>query len=390
MRFDANVSILFPRLPVLRRPAAAAAAGFDAIEMWWPFGSETPSGREVDDLVDAVGEAGVRVVLLNLPTGDPDADEHGLVALAAEQPRFRAQVDAAVNVARRLGASIVNCHFGNPPPGAARPALDAMAAENLAFAAQRCADVGSQLVIEALNPTDFPRYGLTRLADAVELVRRAGDAMAGDTAAARPRILFDAYHVELAEGDVASRFAAAAPWTGHVQVADAPGRGRPGTGRIPFDRLFAALERAGYGGYVGLEYRPSADPADTFAWLTENSGHASRGDASRPPPAGHARPRRGIRPMAEHLATHAIERRRGPFGDRPAPTIDAMLDDFAPVLPRAREPISSEVTRRLLDYLISGQIKPGERLPSERSSRRPWASGARTCDRRSSRSRCSG
>ncbi len=262
MRFDANLSILFADRPLLEGPAAAAAAGFDAVELWWPFADAVPAPRDVDDLAEAFGQAGVRLVLLNLLTGDPAAGEHGLLSLASERPRFRDNVDAAAEVVRRLGGSIVNSHFGNVAPGSDRSTLEATAVENLAFAARRVAAAGATLVLEALNPTDFPRYGLNRTADAVDLVRRAAT-----LTEAPVRILFDVYHVQRAEGDLIAKIRDFAPEIAHVQVADAPDRGRPGTGEIAFDRVFAALEEAGYGGYVGLEYRPSADPDDTFSWL---------------------------------------------------------------------------------------------------------------------------
>lgn len=262
MRFDANVSILFPDVPLLGRPAAAAAAGFDAVEMWWPFGAPVPAPREVDDLVEAFGAAGVRLVLLNLDLGDPTAGQHGLLSLAAERSRFRDNVDAAAEVVHRLGGTIVNSHFGNPPSDASREALEETAIANLAFAAPRVAAAGAMLVLEPLNPADFPRYGLTRTAEAVALARHA------TTAGGAPvRVLFDIYHMQRAEGDLITRIRAFAAEIGHVQVADAPDRGRPGTGEIAFERVFAELERAGYDGFVGLEYRPSPDPGDTFSWL---------------------------------------------------------------------------------------------------------------------------
>ena len=262
MRFDANLSILFPDLAMLDRPAAAAAAGFDAIELWWPFAGPVPGAHEVDDLVDAVGSARLRLVLVNLWLGDPTAGEHGLVALPGSTPRFRENVDAAAEVVRRLGGSVVNCHFGNPPPDLPREVLEATAIENLAYAAPLMAAAGAALVIEPLNSIDFPRYGLTRVAEAVDLTRRATAASGVPV-----RILFDVYHVQRAEGDLVARIRAFAPDIGHVQIADVPDRGRPGTGEIAFDRVLEALEAAGYAGFVGLEYRPSPDPGDTFAWL---------------------------------------------------------------------------------------------------------------------------
>ena len=262
MRFDANLSILFPDVPLLGRPAAAAAVGFDAVEMWWPFEAPIPTPHEVDGIVEAFVAAGVRLVLLNLDLGDPAAGQHGLLCLSSERSRFIDNVDAAAEVVRRLGGTIVNSHFGNPPAGEAREALEETAIASLAIAAPRIAAAGALLVLEPLNPTDFPRYGLTRVEDAVMLARRATDA--GGTPV---RILFDIYHVQRAQGDLITRIRAHAADIGHVQVADAPDRGRPGTGEVAVSRVLAELERVGYEGFVGLEYRPSADLEDTFSWL---------------------------------------------------------------------------------------------------------------------------
>jgi hydroxypyruvate isomerase len=262
MRFDVNLSILYPEIPLLDRPAAAAAAGFDAVELWWPFAEPVPAARDVDDLVEAFGAAGMRLVLLNLDLGDPAAGHHGLVGIAAERVRFHDNVDAAAELVRRLGGSIVNCHLGNVPPGASRDDLVSTAVPNLALAGERVASAGATLVVEALNPVDFPRYGLHRTEDAVALVTAA----AGHTQAPI-RILFDIYHVQRTEGDLIARIRAFSPYFGHVQLADSPDRRRPGTGEIAFERVLPELEWAGYRGYVGLEYHPSPDPADTFAWL---------------------------------------------------------------------------------------------------------------------------
>ena len=286
MRFDPNLSILFPDLPLLERPAAAAALGFDMAELWWPFDGPVPAGRDVDDLAEAFGAAGVGLVLLNLWLGDPSAGQHGLVALPGERARFRDNVEAAVAIAGRLGGTVINSHYGNLTADLARSALDETAVENLAFAAERAASVGATLVIEPLNPVDFPRYGLRRTQDALDLADRVL-AQAGATV----RILFDVYHVQRTEGDLIARIEAHAGRFGHVQIADVPGRFRPGTGEIAFERVLPALERAGYDGFVGLEYRPSPDPAETFAWLPADRRRSRPGGAPAAPrrPEGSAR-----------------------------------------------------------------------------------------------------
>jgi hydroxypyruvate isomerase len=263
-RFDANLSILFPDLPLLERPGAAVAAGFTAVEMWWPFDDPVPTPRAVNELVVAVQAAGVRLVLLNLWLGDRAAGQHGLLSVAEVEPLFLANVDAVAEIVARLGGTIVNSHVGNLPDGADREAFLERVVAGLALAAPRVAAAGATLVVEALNPADFPRYGLHQTVDAVALARRASDACG-----TRVGILFDSYHVQRSEGDLLGPLDVAAGWIAHVQIADVPGRGRPGSGAIDYERFFAALERSGYDGFVGLEHLPSADPADTFAWLAE-------------------------------------------------------------------------------------------------------------------------
>ncbi|MDA8202806.1 MAG: TIM barrel protein [Chloroflexi bacterium] len=278
MRFDANISILFPGLPVAEQLTAAAATGFDAIEMWWPFAVDVPSDREVDRLVGAVRDAGLALVCLNLALGDRAAGQHGLVAVPGARHRFRDHVDVAVGIAGRLGGRVLNALYANVPPDVPREQLDDIAVENLAFAAIRARSVGAIVALEALNPVDFPRYGLHRTAQSVALADRVQE-----EADAEVGILFDVYNVQRSEGDLIARIDAHAARFVHVQIADVPGRLRPGTGEVAFDRVLPALERAGYDGFVGLEYRPSPDPNDTFAWLPSAE---RRSGASAGPRAG--------------------------------------------------------------------------------------------------------
>jgi hydroxypyruvate isomerase len=272
MRFDANISILFPDLPVLEGPAAAAAAGFDAVELWWPFEGPVPAAREVDELVAAFTSAGVRLVMLNLWLGDRQAGQHGLLSAAGARSAFLDNVDVVADIVRRLGGTIVNSHFGNVEVDADREVLAEAAVTGLALAAPRIAAAGATLVIEALNQFDFPRYGVQRTCDALALAQRAREASGTPVG-----ILFDTYHVQRTEGDLFGPLAEAAGYIAHVQLADVPNRGRPGSGAIDFGRLFEELERSAYDGWVGLEYLPSTDPADTFAWLR------AYGEDSRPP-----------------------------------------------------------------------------------------------------------
>jgi hydroxypyruvate isomerase len=221
-----------------------------------------PTGGEVDGLVAAIEAAGLRLVLLNLWLGARQAGQHGLLADAQAEPRFLDNVDVVAAIVARLGGTIVNSHVGNVPEGVAPAELIDRAVLGLALAAPRIAAAGATLVVEALNPFDFPRYGLRTTADAVSLASRASEA-----AGTRVGVLFDAYHVQRTEGDLLAPLQAAGTSIAHVQVADVPGRGRPGSGTIDFEGFFGALGGSGYEGWIGLEHLPSADPADTFAWL---------------------------------------------------------------------------------------------------------------------------
>jgi hydroxypyruvate isomerase len=262
MRFDVNLSILFPGMPLSERLAAAARAGFDAVEMWWPFAQDVPPDSEVESLVEAISASGLALVAFNMTTGDAAAGEHGLVSLPGQRLRFRDNLDVAVALAERLGTPIIHAPFGNTPSDAPRDAVQQVVVENLAMAADQAARVGAQIVVEPLNPNDFPRFGLHRVEEALEIL----DLVKAETGAV-VGVLFDVYHIQRSQGDLIARIQAYADRFGHVQIADVPDRLHPGSGEVAFERVLPVLEQVGYQGYVGLEYRPSADPAETFDWL---------------------------------------------------------------------------------------------------------------------------
>ncbi len=263
LRLDANLSILFSDRPILERPALAVAAGFDAVEMWWPFDLSVPSAGEVDRLVTSVADEGLSLVLLNLDGGRAGVGEHGLLTAPEQRARFRDNVDVAVEIAGRLGGRVIKALYGNVSPDIPEAKRHETALENLAYAVPQAAAVGACVVLEPLNPFDFPRYGLRTIENAIALSDRAR-AEAGVVV----EVLFDIYNVQRTQGDLIRRIEMHAHRFGHVQIADVPGRLRPGTGEIAFERVLGALDHAGYRGFVGLEYRPSPDPEDTFAWLS--------------------------------------------------------------------------------------------------------------------------
>ncbi len=272
--FDANVSILFGDRATPERAALARSAGFDAIEMWWPFDRSVPGDAEVDRLVASVADEGLGLVLLNLDDGHGDAQEHGLLGVPGQTQRFRDNVDVAVGIAGRLGGRAFNALYGNVDPDVSTALQRDTAVENLVYATHEAATVGAQIVLEPLNPVDFPRYGLRRIEDAIELADRARS-----EANVNVGVLFDVYNVQRTQGDLLRRIEAYAARFGHVQIADVPQRLHPGTGEIAFGPVFEGLIRAGYQGFVGLEYRPSPNPDETFAWLPRKWRGSSRGEA---------------------------------------------------------------------------------------------------------------
>ncbi|MFF2074204.1 TIM barrel protein [Kitasatospora sp. NPDC058162] len=262
--FTVNLSILFGELPLLERPAAAAAAGFTAAELWWPFGTEhSPSRAELDALRKAFSDAGVRLTGLNF-LDDLSQGARGTVSLPSERDRFRANVPVAAELAASLGATALNALYGNRVEGVEPAEQDAVALENLVLAAGAAHEIGAVLLIEALNAAESPDYPLVSAAAAVEVVDKVNAA----TGLGNAKFLCDLYHLAKNGEDLAAVIDTYADRIGHVQIADNPGRNEPGTGELDFEDLFARLSAAGYTGSIGLEYRPSTGvSADSFGWL---------------------------------------------------------------------------------------------------------------------------
>jgi hydroxypyruvate isomerase len=267
-RFDVNLSILFTELPLLERPAAAAAAGFSAVELWWPWtATPTPPQAELDALRGALEEAGTQLVGLNFYAGElPGPDRGALSVPGEESARFRANIDLAADFARSVGCTALNALYGNRVDGVSPEAQDELALENLVRAAHAANRVGAVLLVEALNKPESPRYPLVSAAAAVEVV----DKVNAETGLGNARFLLDLYHLSMNGEDLPAVIDAYADRTGHVQIADNPGRGAPGTGSLPLAGLLGRLREAGYDGWVGLEYKPGPrGSAASFDWLAD-------------------------------------------------------------------------------------------------------------------------
>jgi hydroxypyruvate isomerase len=244
VRWAANLSILFPELAIADRPAAAAAAGFDAVESWWPFPTATPDPAEVDRFVNAIRDADVQLVALNFFAGDLPAGDRGVVSWPGREDEFHESVRIAVDIGKRLGTKAFNALYGNRIPGADQ---DDLAARNLRHAAARVAEIGGTILIEPVSGA--PAYPLLTAADVVAVLDRVGaDNMA---------LLADLYHLSVNGDDVAKAIDVHFGRIGHVQIADSPGRHEPGTGQLDLAGWLHTLDERGYTGYVAAEYQPT-------------------------------------------------------------------------------------------------------------------------------------
>jgi hydroxypyruvate isomerase len=261
LRYDVNCSILFTELPLLERPTAVRAAGFDAAEYWWPFAAAVPADREVDAFAGSLRDAGVQLVGLNFFAGDMAAGDRGLVSWPGRTAEFRDNVQLTAAIGAQLGCRSFNALYGNRDDAAAPGLQNELALENLVYAMDAVAGIGGTVLVEAVSGAD--RYPLRTAADAMAVVGRANQA----AGAANCRFLADLYHLTVNGDNVGAAIAAHAAAIGHVQIADAPGRGAPGTGEIDIAAHLAQLAGAGYRGWVGLEYKPAAASADSFGWL---------------------------------------------------------------------------------------------------------------------------
>ena len=255
MRFSANVSILFKEVPLLERFGRAASAGFSAVEFWWP-GQEADSGA----VESAAQDAGLEVALFNFDAGDMAAGDRGLVSDPDRQQLFRDNVPVALDLARALGCESMNVLVGHEVPSMDRVEQLALARENVRYAAQKAEAADVTVMVEAVNTFENGPYLLYTTEQAVEFVERVGRE--------NVRIQHDFYHMQRMEGNLVANLREHFDRIGHVQIADSPGRGEPGTGEIHYPFVLGELEELGYEGYIGLEYNPTTETTEeSLKWL---------------------------------------------------------------------------------------------------------------------------
>lgn len=260
-RFSANLSMLFGEHEFLDRFDAAAKAGFKGVEYVGPY----------DHAPEAVAERlkrnGLAQVLFNLPPGDWAKGERGIAVLPDRIDEFRKGVDTAITYAKALDCPQVNCLAGIAPQGVDAAVLENVFVENLKFAAAKLKQAGIRLLIEPINTIDIPGFFLNTSRQALALMERVGSD--------NLYLQYDIYHMQIMEGDLARSIEKHLPRIAHIQLADNPGRHEPGTGEINYPFLYDHLDRIGYAGWVGAEYKPRAGTVEGLGWFKDLSRKAA-------------------------------------------------------------------------------------------------------------------
>jgi 2-dehydrotetronate isomerase len=252
IRFSANLGFLWPQLDLVARIEAAAAAGFSAIELHWPY--DIPASR----VRTACQRLDLTLLGLNTAIGDASRGEFGLGAVPGRETEFQAQVDQSIAYCLESGATSIHTMAGvvtDEQRTAARTAL----LSNLDLASTKAAKHGLTLLLEPLNPRDKPGYFYSRADEGVSVIEELG--------AANVKLMFDVYHVGVTEGDVLKKLERFMPAIGHIQIAAVPSRAEPDEGEIAYDRILTAIDALGYQGWIGCEYKPRADTDAGLAWV---------------------------------------------------------------------------------------------------------------------------
>ncbi len=256
---SANLSMLFTELPFLLRFEAAATAGFKAVEFWFPY--EYPP----EDVRHALRSANLECVVLNTPPGNAPIGEWGLSIDPDRRTQFKQTLDLALHYAGILGSKNVHVMAGIMPTSEDTEERAKVSArcrqtylENLAYACEQAKEMPLKLLIEPLNRVDRPGYFLSTLEQSIKVI----DSVSTQKLA----VMWDVYHAQVEQGNLAVKVRSNARYFGHVQIADVPGRHEPGTGEINWPFLMNELRRANYPGWIGLEYKPSTSTQESFSF----------------------------------------------------------------------------------------------------------------------------
>lgn len=252
-RFCANLTMLFNEVDFLERFEKAALSGFKAVEYLFPYAWER------DMLAEKLQSYGLTQVLHNLPAGNWEQGERGIACIPGREQEFQEGVGKAIEYAKALGCSQLNCLVGLSPAHEPEEKIRETLLKNLRFAAQTLEKENIRLLIEPLNSQDIPGFYLVHTKEALELIEEV----------AHPNLFlqYDVYHMQVMEGNLIRTISSNIHRIAHIQIADNPGRHEPGTGEINFTNLFKAIDLAGYKGWIGCEYKPARITQEGLGWL---------------------------------------------------------------------------------------------------------------------------
>lgn len=257
-KFAANLTMLFNEVPFLDRFAAAANAGFKAVEFLFPY------AFSISDIQKRLKDNDLRIVLHNLPAGNWEAGERGIACLPDRVAEFRGGVPRAIEYAKALNVPQLNCLVGIPTAGVSAEQARTTIIENLRFAAEALKKEGIRLLVEPCNSYDMPGFALNRSKEGLDVIRAVGSD--------NLFLQYDIYHMQRMEGELAATIRKNLPQIAHIQLADNPGRNEPGTGEINYAYLFGLLDKIGYQGWIGCEYKPLDGTEAGLGWLHSIGG----------------------------------------------------------------------------------------------------------------------
>lgn len=252
-RFAANLTMLFNEVDFLARFEKAHQSGFKAVEFLFPYAFEPQV------LADKLQQFGLEQALFNMPPGDWDAGERGLAAIPGREEEFRQSVDVALTYAKALNCKKVHAMSGLRDSNFSYQKHVETFLGNIRYAADKFAEHGVELLIEPLNSRDVPGYFVAHQREAVELIEQVN----------RPnvKLQFDVYHAQIMDGDITVMIRDLADYIGHVQIASVPDRHEPSEGEIHYQHVFSQLDKSGYKGWIGCEYKPRHTTEEGLGWL---------------------------------------------------------------------------------------------------------------------------
>ena len=249
-KFSANLGFLWTELTLPEAIRAAGRAGFEAVECHWPY------DFAIADVTAALAETGLPMIGINTRLGVNGPDDFGVTAQPGRVEEARGYIDEAIAYAAAIGCRNINSVAGKTG-GTAE--AEAVYRDNLAYACDKAAPHGITIVIEPINQRDAPGYHVSHIEKAVETIMAVG--------AKNLKLMFDCYHTQIMQGDVVNHLKAALPVIGHVQIAAVPDRGEPDSGELNYPFVLSELDKMGWSGFVGAEYRPRTDTDAGLGWM---------------------------------------------------------------------------------------------------------------------------